>query len=178
MLESKLAHIKLMIFDVDGVLTEPQVIHCGDALEMKIFNAHDGFGITMARQAGFKIAILTGRISPPAEKRAKELKVDFYEAGHFHKKQALLDIQKKAGVTQEETLYMGDDILDLVCAPLVGIFVAPQDANVRVREAATWVTEINGGKGCVREVIDEVLNAHSKLTETEDYFISGGEKNI
>lgn len=170
-LAKKLRAIKLIVLDVDGVLTEGAIVYGSGGLELKTFNVQDGFGITMAQHAGLKFGILTGRVSETVARRAKELHFDYYESGHFYKKDALIGIMTDAGLTRDEVLYMGDDILDLVCQPQVGVFVAPQNARDRVKSSADWVTKAQGGCGAVREMIDGLLAAQHKLKESEDYFI-------
>jgi len=172
-IQEKLKPIKLIVLDVDGVLSDGSIVYGGNELEIKAFNVQDGFGITLARQAGLKLGILTGRISPPVKKRAAELKFDFYEEGHFQKEAALLQMMKQARARSFETLYMGDDILDLVCAKHVGVFVAPKNARKRVKENADWVTQCTGGNGAVRELIETVLDSQNILKVTEDYFMTG-----
>lgn len=159
------------MLDVDGVLTDGSIVYAEAETDIKAFHVQDGFGITLARQAGLKTAVLTGRVAAAVERRVKELKIDFYECGHFHKTEALRGIMLAAGVDKTQTLYMGDDILDLACAPDVGVFVAPANARPRVRAEATWVTTNRGGEAAVREMIDALLDAQSVLETTEDYFL-------
>jgi 3-deoxy-D-manno-octulosonate 8-phosphate phosphatase (KDO 8-P phosphatase) len=170
-LNKKLNAIKLIVLDVDGVLTDGAIIYAGGDTDIKAFHVQDGFGITLARQAGLKFAVLTGRTSDAVKRRVTELGFDYYECGHFYKQDALQEIINKAGLKKENVLYMGDDILDLVCAPYVGIFVAPDNALPRVKKEADWVTKRKGGDTAVREMIDALLDAQEKLTITEDYFI-------
>jgi 3-deoxy-D-manno-octulosonate 8-phosphate phosphatase (KDO 8-P phosphatase) len=159
------------VLDVDGVLTDGSIVYAEAETDIKAFHVQDGFGITLARQAGLKTAVLTGRVAAAVERRVKELKIDFYECGHFHKTEALRGIMRAAGVDKPQTLYMGDDILDLACAPYVGVFVAPANARPRVRAEAAWVTTNRGGEAAVREMIDALLDAQSVLETTEDYFL-------
>ncbi len=171
-LVQKLDAIQLLVLDVDGVLTDGSIILHGDNTEIKAFNVQDGFGITLAKQAGLKTAILTGRICKPVERRAQELQFDFYEAGHFHKAPALIQLMEKHQFKRENVLYMGDDILDLVCQPLVGVFVAPNNARTRVKQQADWITDNKGGSGAVREMIDGLLEARGQLASTENIFLT------
>jgi len=170
-LRDKLRAIRLIVLDVDGVLTDGSIIYAEADTDIKAFHVQDGFGITLARQAGLKTAVLTGRVAAAVERRVKELKIDFYECGHFHKAEALQNIIRAAGVDKSQTLYMGDDILDLACAPYVGVFVAPANALPRVRQEAAWVTTKRGGDAAVRETIDALLEAQGSLKSTEDYFL-------
>lgn len=170
-LKKKLNAIKLIVLDVDGVLTDGAIIYAGGDTDIKAFHVQDGFGITLAQKAGMKFAVLTGRTSDAVQRRVTELKFDYYESGHFYKQDALKSIINKAGLKRENVLYMGDDILDLVCAPHVGVFVAPDNALPRVKKEADWVTIRKGGDTAVREMIDTLLDAQGTLTNTEDYFI-------
>ncbi|HEX9812432.1 MAG TPA: HAD hydrolase family protein [Burkholderiales bacterium] len=174
-LRDKLRAIKLIVLDVDGVLTDGSIIYAGADTDIKAFHVQDGFGITLARQAGLKTAVLTGRIAAAVERRVKELKVDFYECGHFHKIDALRNIMRAAGADKSQTLYVGDDILDLACSPHVGVFVAPANATPRVRREAAWVTTKRGGDAAVREMIDALLDAQGALAATEDYFLGANQ---
>ena len=170
-LKQKLLDIKLIVLDVDGVLTDGAIILAGENSDTKRFNSQDGFGITLARQAGIRFGILTGRVSDAVKRRVEELKIDYYECGHFYKQDALQAIIGAAGLTSGQVLYMGDDVLDLVCKPHVGIFVAPANAAARVQQEADWMTSRKGGDAAVREKIDILLDAQGLLKSTEDYFI-------
>jgi len=171
----KMRAIKLIVLDVDGVLTDGSIIYGGGDLEIKTFNVQDGFGITLAQHAGLKFGILTGRVSDTVARRVKELHFDYYESGHFYKRDALMGMISEAGLTRDAVLYMGDDILDLVCQPYVGLFVAPRNARERVKSSADWVTKASGGQGAVREMLDTLLEAKGILKENENYFMSAEE---
>jgi 3-deoxy-D-manno-octulosonate 8-phosphate phosphatase (KDO 8-P phosphatase) len=170
-LKQKLSGIKLIVLDVDGVLTDGAIILGGKDSDTKQFHVQDGFGVTLARQAGIKFGILTGRTSDAVKRRVEELDIDYYECGHFYKQDALRDMIKSADLVPEQVLYMGDDVLDLVCKPCVGVFVAPANATPRVKQDAHWITERKGGDTAVREMIDTLLDVQGTLTKTEDYFI-------
>jgi 3-deoxy-D-manno-octulosonate 8-phosphate phosphatase (KDO 8-P phosphatase) len=174
-LKQKLREIKLIVLDVDGVLTDGAIILAGEDSDTKRFNSQDGFGITLARQASIHFGILTGRVSDAVKRRVDELKIDYYECGHFYKQDALQAIIDAAGLTPNQVLYMGDDILDLVCKPHVGIYVAPANAANRVLQEADWVTSRKGGDAAVREMIDVLLDAQGLLKSTEDYFIGASQ---
>ncbi len=176
-LHEKLCAIKLIVLDVDGVLTDGSISYAGAETDIKTFHVQDGFGITMARQSGLKFAVLTGRVAEAVERRVKELKFDYYEFGHFYKLDALQYIIRDAGFQMQQVLYMGDDILDLVCAAHVGVFVAPENAQQRVKEMADWVTKKRGGDAAVREMINAVLLAQGLLNDSEDYFINPKKTN-
>ncbi len=170
-LKARLGEIRLIVLDVDGVLTDGAIIYAGGQIDTKEFHVQDGFGITLGRQAGLRFAVLTGRVSDAVKRRVTELKFDFYESGHFYKADALKSMIDKAGLGVQQVLYMGDDILDLVCKPHVGFFVAPANAVERVKKEADWVTQRRGGDTAVRELIDTVLEVQGLLRVTEDFFI-------
>ena len=174
-LQDKLRKIKLIVLDVDGVLTDGAIIYAGASIDTKEFHVQDGFGITLGRQAGLQFAVLTGRTSDAVKRRVTELKFDYYECGHFYKQDALQEMIRKAGLEAEQVLYMGDDILDLVCKPHVGLFVAPANALPRVQQEADWVTQRRGGDTAVREMIDTLLEVQGLLKSTEDYFIGANQ---
>ncbi len=170
-LKQKLRNIKLIVLDVDGVLTDGAIILDGKDSDTKRFHTLDGFGITLAKQAGIRFGIITGRVSDAVERRVDELKIDYYECGHFYKQEALQGIIASASLTSEQVLYMGDDVLDLVCKPQVGVFVAPANSAARVQQEADWITNRKGGDAAVREMIEVLLDVQGLLKSTEDYFI-------
>lgn len=174
-LKQKLHDIKLIVLDVDGVLTDGAIILGGADSDTKEFHVQDGFGVTLARQAGIKFGILTGRTSDAVKRRVNELNIDYYECGHFYKQDALCEMIKTAGLTPAQVLYMGDDVLDLVCKPHIGVFVAPANATPRVLQEADWITQRKGGDTAVREMIDTLLDSQGLLKSTEDYFIGANQ---
>jgi 3-deoxy-D-manno-octulosonate 8-phosphate phosphatase (KDO 8-P phosphatase) len=174
-LEHKLQQIKLIVLDVDGVLTDGAIILGNKDSDTKQFHVQDGFGIRLARQAGIRFGILTGRTSDAVKRRVEELKIDYYECGQFYKQEALQSMTSGAGLTANQVLYMGDDVLDLVCKPHVGVFVAPANATSRVQQHADWVTSRKGGDAAVREMIEILLDAQGLLKTTEDYFIGANQ---
>ncbi len=177
-LKQKLRNIRLIVLDVDGVLTDGAIILGGEDSDTKAFHVQDGFGVTLARQAGIRFGILTGRTSVAVSRRVKELNIDYYECGHFYKRDALSEMINTAGFHAGQVLYMGDDVLDLVCRPVVSVFVAPANASRRVLQAADWVTQRKGGDAAVREMIDTLLDVQGLLAATEDYFIGNCPANL
>ena len=174
-LRQKLQGIKLVVLDVDGVLTDGAITLGSDELDIKQFNSQDGFGITLARQAGISFGIITGRTSDAVRRRVEELKIDYYECGQFYKQDVLQEMINAAGLNSQQVLYMGDDLLDLVCKPHVSVFVAPANAAARVRQDADLVTSRKGGDAAVREMIEILLDSQDLLKSTEDYFIGSGQ---
>jgi len=152
------AGIEAIVFDVDGVLTGGEIIHSPDG-EWKIFDVQDGQGFAMARLAGLKTALLTGRRSAAVRRRAAELKVDVLVDGSRDKGVALDAILVKLGVAPAKACYVGDDLPDLPALRSAGLPVAVANAVPEVRAAAAWVTKACGGKGAAREVIEGILKA-------------------
>ena len=164
--------IKLIILDVDGVMTDGTVIYNADGHESKGFNTQDGFGINMAQKAELRFGALTGRVSKAVERRVTDLKFDFYKSGHIYKVEHINAMISESALQPEQVLYMGDDIVDLACAPHVGIFVAPANAQPRVREKTEWITQASGGRGAVREMINSLLTAQGLLDEVEASYLN------
>jgi 3-deoxy-D-manno-octulosonate 8-phosphate phosphatase (KDO 8-P phosphatase) len=171
-LEQRMQAIKLIILDVDGVMTDGTVIYNADGHESKGFNTHDGLGINMAQKAGLRFGALTGRVSKAVERRVTDLKFDFYKSGHIYKVEHINAMIGESALQPEQVLYMGDDIVDLACAPQVGIFVAPANAQARVREKTEWITQASGGRGAVREMINALLTAQGLLDEVEASYLN------
>lgn len=157
--------IQLIIFDVDGVLTDGGIyIGAGGEL-FKSFHCHDGFGITVAQRAGLKTAILTGRESVCTSNRAKELGITAVKQGHMNKRGAYKELKAEFNLRDEEIAYVADDVLDLPVFVQVGFRAAVGDAKTEVLERAHFVAEKFGGRGAVREVLEFILKAQGKWAE-------------
>jgi 3-deoxy-D-manno-octulosonate 8-phosphate phosphatase (KDO 8-P phosphatase) len=156
-LADRLSGIRLLVFDADGVLTSGNLIYGPAGEALKEFHSHDGLGLVMARVAGIKRAVLTGRNSEIVARRCTELRFDAIKLGRFDKVVALQEILAETGCRAEETLYMGDDLIDLPAMFAVGAPVAVPAAPMEVREHSCYVTTAAGGRGAVREIIDLVL---------------------
>ena len=158
-LADRLARVRLMVFDADGVLTPGNLIYSADGEALKEFHSQDGLGLVMGRLAGIKRAVLTGRNSGIVGRRCRELRFDAVKLGRFDKVAALHEILAETGCSQQETLYMGDDLIDLPAMYEVGSAVAVPSAPSEVREYCCYVTGREGGWGAVREVVDLVLKS-------------------
>jgi len=154
--------VKLLIMDCDGVLTDGRLYFGSGGEELKVFHARDGQGLVDWHTAGFKSGIISGRNSPIVEMRAKQLGIEFILQGCKEKVSAFNEIIIAAGVAPDEVAFIGDDTPDVEVFPLVGLAIAVADAHDAVKSAAHYVTERNGGRGAVREVIDLVFNASSQ----------------
>lgn len=162
--------IKLFLMDVDGTLTDGGVClislpEGGPVSEMKVFNAKDGAGLKLANIMGLKTGFITGRKSPAVQQRARELSVDYVYLGQAKKMTAFEECMKKAGATEEETAYLGDDLPDLPLAHRAGLAVAVADAAAELKEACHFVTNTRGGEGSAREVIELILKAQGRWEE-------------
>jgi len=159
MLENKLKKIKLLLLDVDGVLTDGSIIYNDSGEEIKVFNVKDGLGIRLLIEAGIQVCIITGRKSDALQHRCKNLGIDHIFQG-VRDKGSLLDlIFKQTGATSDETAFIGDDLLDLSIMNLVGTPIAVSDAHDSVIKKAFIVTTAKGGKGAVREISEAILRA-------------------
>lgn len=158
-LADRFAQIRLLVFDADGVLTPGNLIYGPRGEAYKEFHAHDGFGLVLARAAGLKRAVLTGRNSTIVERRTTELRFDSIKLGRFDKLVALHEILVETGVAAAATLYVGDDLIDLPAMFEAGVAVAVPGAPAEVREHCDYVTTLAGGAGAVREVCDLVLKS-------------------
>lgn len=156
--DQRAARIRAIVFDVDGVLTRGEIIY-GPGGEWKVFDVQDGHGFSLARRAGLKLALLSGRASKALRSRAADLKVDALVEGSADKARGLAAILKKLGIPGEAACYVGDDLVDLSPMRAVGLAVAVANAVPETRRAAAWVTRRRGGEGAAREVIERILKA-------------------
>jgi len=155
--------IKLLLLDVDGVLTDGTLIYSHEIGEAKGFNTQDGFGMRMLQDAGVVIGLITARTSEAVSRRAKDLKLAHIYAGHDDKISAFTEILQKTGLTAEQTAYMGDDLLDLPVILKCGCSFAPANGVAEVRQRVHYVTEQAGGHGAVREACELILEARGEL---------------
>jgi 3-deoxy-D-manno-octulosonate 8-phosphate phosphatase (KDO 8-P phosphatase) len=164
------SRVKLLILDVDGVLTDGSIILDNDGNEFKSFNVRDGHGIKMLIRAGIKVAIITGRHSKVVDRRARELGIaEVFQRCHI-KTVAYEHLLEKFGVSDVEVAYVGDDIVDLSILRRVGLPVAVADAADEAKTAAGFVTANRGGRGAVREVCDLILKAQGKWASFLDEY--------
>lgn len=161
-IDERLKRIKLLIMDVDGVLTDGRLYFGPTGEELKAFHVRDGQGIVMFHAAGFRTGIISGRNSPIVELRAKQLGVEFILQGRNEKVPAFNEMITTAGVSADETAFIGDDTPDAELFPLVGLSVAVADAHNAVKAAAHHITSLPGGRGAVRELIDLIMAANNK----------------
>ncbi len=158
-ISEKLAKIKMLILDVDGVMTDGGILMDSDGREMKKFNVRDGHGLVMIQRHGIQVAILTGRTSAVVEHRARDLRISEVYQGALNKKEVLATILEKNRLAPEEIAYMGDDIVDIPVLKMVGFSAVVADALDVVKRSVDFVTVQPGGKGAVREVCEMLLMA-------------------
>ncbi len=151
--------IKLLLLDVDGVLTDGNLIYSADGNEGKSFNTQDGFGLRILQDCGIDVGIITARKSELVARRGNELKMRYVYQGAPNKLEAFKDISKQSGLKPFEIAYMGDDWLDLVLLNRVGLAVSPANGVAEVKAVAHYVTNQSGGHGAVREVCELILHA-------------------
>ena len=158
-LRERLAQVKLLLVDVDGVLTEGGVTWTDDGIEQKTFHIRDGLGIRLWQRAGGRTGIVTGRASRVVQLRAEELGIGIVRQGVEDKLETAAAILAESGVPWEQTAFVGDDLPDLAVMLRCGVGVAVANAAPEVLEAAAVVTRLPGGQGAVREVIEQMLKA-------------------
>lgn len=154
--------VRLLILDVDGVLTSGEIFIDGEGRESKVFHVHDGSGIVYLHRQGVRTALITGRTSPVVALRAKELGIEEVHQGIREKIHVYEDIRKRLRMRDDEIGYVGDDLLDLPCLRQAGFPVAVANASPEVKAAARYVTSRRGGHGAVREVVEVILKAQGK----------------
>ena len=159
--DPRLAGVRLIALDVDGVLTDGSISYdaYGRPGQLQTFNVKDGAAFGWLRDAGVQVAWITGRGCPATRTRARELGVEELHVKVRDKAAALADVQQRLGISPEETAAMGDDLADLGLAEGSGFFAAPADACHEVRERADLITHAAGGRGAVRELAEAVLRA-------------------
>ncbi len=168
-LKRRAARIRLLLMDVDGVLTDGHIylqsLPDGTTAEMKVFHSQDGAGLKLAGLAGLRTGLITGRDSAAVTRRAQEAGMDFVYQGQAEKLSAYDEILRRAGLKDEEVAYVGDDLPDLPVLARVGLGVAVVNAVPEVKNAAHYITTRAGGSGAVREVIELVLRAQGKWSQ-------------
>ena len=161
-LRRKAANIKLLLLDVDGVLTDGRIIIDDRGVESKNFHVRDGHGIVLLKRSGIEVGFITGRSSPVVAHRAKELQVTLLFQGVQDKLQIYERIKKQRGLIDGHIAYMGDDIVDIPVLRRVGLAIMVSDGSAELKPVADYVTVARGGMGAVREVAELILTAQQK----------------
>lgn len=170
-INEKAARVRLLIFDVDGVLTDGSLFVGDDGQEYKAFNSRDGHGIKMLQKYGVEIAIITGRTSQVVEHRMANLGITHIYQGKLEKLPAYEELRKKLGISPEETAYVGDDVVDLPVMRRVGLAIAVQDAHPLVRQHSHWQTPSTGGRGAARDVCEMLMEAKGVLQDELGHYL-------
>ena|SRR6266487_88431 len=169
-IERRAAHIKLLLMDCDGVLTDGR-LWLVDSDEQKSFDVRDGLGLKLWRRAGLKSGIISGRRSGAVERRAKDLQIDFLRQGEPNKISAFEEILGLAGVDENDVAFVGDDLTDIPPMQRSEFAVAVADAAEETQLVAHYLTQARGGFGAVREVVEIILKAQGRWSElTREYF--------
>ena len=158
--------VKLVIFDVDGVLTDGSLFLGDDGQEYKAFNSQDGHGMVMLQESGVQIAIITGRTSEVVRLRMASLGIDHVYQGHRDKLPPFEELKAAVKLTNDQIAYVGDDVVDLPVMSRVGLAIAVQDAHNFTKQHAHWITSSKGGQGAAREVCELLMEAQGKLHST------------
>ena len=195
--EERARRIKLILFDVDGVLTDGGIwlfpapaanlstaahaqemeakggfaIHSSTMIEAKGFNAQDGSGVSLARLGGMKCGIITKRISEAVALRARDLRLEYVYLGQEFKLKAVHEIMEKEAITLDEIAYVGDDVIDLPVMRVCGLAVAVANARKQVKQVAHYITPSTGGHGAARDAVEFILEAKGILDEVIEKYI-------
>src|SRR3954469_18669291 len=167
-LDARAARVKLLLLDVDGVLTDGKVLMHADGSESKRFDIKDGAALVWAQRVGLRVGLLSARPSPVTERRAAELRIRLLVQSQGPKVRAYQQIIRKEKLEDGDVAYMGDDLLDLPVLTRVGLSAAPSDAVADVRERVDFVAQAAGGNGAVRELVELLLRAQGRW----DAFVS------
>jgi len=152
--------IKMLVLDVDGVLTEGHVTMTDNGDEIKNFNVRDGHGIKMLQRTGIEVAILTGRQSKVVAHRASDLGIKYVIQGSLRKADGIAALCNQANIQPEDCAYMGDDVIDLPAMSLCRLQTAPQNAHRGILKKAMWVSDLQGGNGAVRQLCEGLILAN------------------
>ncbi len=163
-LSERAMRVRLILLDVDGVLTDGKIIVHADGTESKAFDIRDGTGIVLAQKAGVRVGLLSARHSAATTERASQLRIAIVRQGALDKLTTYEGLLAELGLDDHDVAYMGDDLLDLPVLGRVGLAAAPADAVPEVRAVAHWVSGSRGGDGAVRELTEVVLKAQGRWT--------------
>lgn len=168
----RLQNIKLLILDVDGVMTDGGLTIGDDGLEYKTFHAHDGLGMKLLKASGVSLAIITGRTSNVVKKRAESTGVAHFYQGAEDKLEAFRDLMQSSGLQAEQCAFMGDDVVDLPPMLQCGLAIAVPDSPTLLLERAHYVTRKAGGRGAVREVCELIMQAQGTFDAQMAQFLT------
>lgn len=162
-------NVKVILMDVDGVLTNMEIAYSSAGKEIKYFNAHDGLGIRLVHEAGLKTGLISARESEAIRIRAKELGIHFLYLGKYDKLKSYEELKKQTGLKDENFCFIADDLPDIPVLFRAGFPVAVGNASLQAKETARFITKRDGGRGAVREVMEFILHTQGKLEHVLDY---------
>ncbi len=168
----KAKQIKLIIFDVDGVLTDGSLFIGDDGQEYKAFNSRDGHGMKMLQRSGVDIAIITGRTSEVVKHRVKDLGIKYVYQGQLDKVIAMKDLLSTLKLEPDVVAYVGDDVVDLPVMLKIGLAIAVQNAHKLVKMHSHWITPSEGGKGAAREICELIMEAQGTLDDAMQEYLN------
>ncbi len=168
----KAKSIKILLLDVDGVLTDGSLIYSHEGQESKAFNTQDGFGLRLLQEAGLELGVITARSSEAVARRCANLKMRYIYQGAGNKMEAYREIIRESGCKPFEIAYMGDDWLDLALLTRAGFSAAPANAVPEVQKAVHYTAEQSGGHGAVREICNLILEAKGRYQELLQIYMS------
>ncbi len=168
-IRERAGRIRLLLMDVDGVLTDGHLINVpgpdGKMYETKMFDSQDGIALQWLSWHSIQTGVISGRLSPATEERARQVKMTYVYQGHIEKIPILEEILQKSAIASADTAYVGDDLTDVVVMRRVGFAIAPANARPEVKRAAHYVTTASGGAGAIREVAELLLEARGKWAD-------------
>lgn len=167
---SKVKKIKLLLLDVDGVLTDGRIIYDSRGRDMKFFDVHDGLGVYLLKKQGIKTVLITARGSKAIKPRARDMGVEEIIAGVSPKSNAFPGLLKKYKLSEEEVCFVGDDLVDLCMMKRVGFPVAVFNAAPEIKQSAAYITLRQGGRGAVREVAELILKTQGRWPQVIAYY--------
>lgn len=171
--------IRLVLFDVDGVLTDGRLILGDDGQEYKAFHSRDGHGLKMLQHSGVAVGIITGRTSKVVEHRVRDLGIQHVYQGCKEKWPVCRDLLEKLKLAPGQAAFVGDDVVDLPIMLQVGLGIGPQNSHWLVKQHAHWITPSVGGFGAAREVCELVMHAHGTYTAAmQEYLYAGPEDRL
>lgn len=164
--------VKLLLLDVDGVLTRGEIVYDNEGRELKIFNVKDGLGVYLLSKFNIPVVILTAKDSPVVRRRGRDMRVAQVIGGKLPKTKVIPQLLKKYRVKKEEICFIGDDLIDIGVMDIVGVPVTVKDAPIEVKKRAWYVSRFAGGEGAVREIVECILKAKNKWNVLLDNFDS------
>ena len=170
LIKRKAARIKLLLLDVDGVLTDGRIVYDSCGRDMKFFDVRDGLGVFVLKRVGIKTVLITAKASGSIRPRARDMQVDEVIEGVFPKSRVFAGLLKKHRLTPEEVCFVADDLVDLSLIKRVGLAVAVANATHEIKKEADYITKKEGGRGAVREVVELILKSQKKWKDVLSFY--------